>query len=69
MDYLERLLQQERDDHASTLAGKDAEIKRLKIQLEEQLQEYRDLFDLKIQLDVEIAAYRKLLEVEETRSR
>lgn len=67
ISYLERLLQEEKDKHASSVAVKDSEIRRLKLQLEEQLQEYRDLFDLKIQLDVEISAYRKLLDIEENR--
>lgn len=67
METLERMLQRERDERQAEVAAREDEIRRLKAQLEEQLQEYRDLLDVKIQLDVEIAAYRKLLELEENR--
>ena len=46
---------------------RDAEIRRLREALEEQISEFKDLMDIKIALDAEIAAYRKLLEAEETR--
>lgn len=67
VETLERMLQRERDERQADVSARDDEIRRLKAQLEEQLQEYRDLLDVKIQLDVEIAAYRKLLELEENR--
>lgn len=67
VETLERMLQREREERQADVSVRDDEIRRLKAQLEEQLQEYRDLLDVKIQLDVEIAAYRKLLELEENR--
>ena len=49
------------------MSRKDADIRGLKTQLEEQLAEYRDLLSIKIQLDNEIATYNRLLEAEESR--
>jgi chromosome segregation ATPase len=64
---LENQLRREQGDHAVSVERLNAEIQRLRLQVEDQLHEYRDLMDVKIQLDAEIAAYRKLLESEESR--
>ena len=64
---LEARLALEVKEHENAIEMRDAEIARLKMALDEQLVEYRDLLDVKIALDMEIAAYRKLLESEETR--
>ena len=64
---LEEQLKQEESEHRIDVDRRDAEIRRLRQSLEDQLAEYRDLLDVKIQLDIEIMAYRKLLEGEEIR--
>ena len=64
---LEAQLVREQDEHITSLSARDSEIRRLHMQMEEQLVEYRDLLDIKIQLDNEIQSYRKLLEAEESR--
>lgn len=56
--------QQRQDD---SLAERDDEIQRLKLQIEQMQIDYQNLLDIKIGLDREIATYRKLLESEEER--
>lgn len=48
-------------------ADDEAELVRLREEMEQQLQEYRDLMDIKVSLDLEIATYDKLLVGEEQR--
>lgn len=64
---LENQLRREQEEHSAALNMRDAEIRRLREALEDQITEFKDLMDIKIALDAEIAAYRKLLEAEETR--
>ena len=56
--------QQRQDD---SLAEREDEIQRLKLQIEQMQIDYQNLLDIKIGLDREIATYRKLLESEEER--
>jgi chromosome segregation ATPase len=53
---LEAQLARDADAHDASMAALSGELRRLRAQLEAQLQEYRDLMDVKIQLDTEIAA-------------
>ena len=64
---LESLLAQERTSHEATLLDKDRQISDLKAQVQNQMADFKEKFDVKVQLGMEIDAYRKLLEGEEHR--
>lgn len=66
-EELDLELRRQAEAHEAALNARDAEIRRLREALEEQMIEFRDLMDIKIALDLEIKAYRNLLESEETR--
>ena len=60
-------LRRQQEEHETSMAERDGEIRALKIQIDEQISEYNELLGIKIQLDNEIATYKKLLESEEQR--
>ena len=64
---LEDVLNQERTWNIQGLEEKDRAIAHLQDQLKQQLQEYKELYDVKVGLDMEIGTYRKLVEGEERR--
>jgi len=64
---LEGQLARIHEEHEQAISNRDAEIRRLREELADQLVEYKDLMDVKLSLDMEIASYRKLLESEESR--
>lgn len=64
---LEEVVNQERAWNTQGLEEKDRAISHLQDQLKQQLQEYKELYDVKVGLDMEIGTYRKLVEGEERR--
>jgi lamin B len=64
---LEELLDDQQRRANDTINIRDAEIRELRENMEEQLSQYEDLMGVKVALDMELAAYRKLLEGEEVR--
>ncbi|TDG42266.1 hypothetical protein AWZ03_011325 [Drosophila navojoa] len=64
---LENLLDSERMRHNQYIATLEADLQRMRDEMAQQLQEYRDLMDIKVSLDLELAAYDKLLRGEERR--
>jgi len=64
---LEDRLHRSQQKQDESLADRENELERLKLQIEQMQIDYQNLLDIKIGLDREIATYRKLLESEEER--
>ncbi|TNN39556.1 Lamin-B1 [Liparis tanakae] len=64
---LEAAMSQEKDKSRQLLAERDRDLAALRLQMQQQLDDYVQLLDVKLALDMEINAYRKLLEGEEER--
>ncbi|XP_017866108.1 PREDICTED: lamin-C isoform X1 [Drosophila arizonae] len=64
---LENQLDSERLRHNQYIASLEADLQRMRDEMTQQLQEYKDLMDIKVSLDLELAAYDKLLCGEERR--
>ncbi|XP_056304605.1 lamin L3 isoform X1 [Danio aesculapii] len=64
---LQQTLEHERQVSQQKLSQQQQEMAALRLQMQEQLEEYENLLDVKLMLDMEINAYRKMLEGEEKR--
>ncbi|NXH20854.1 LAML3 protein, partial [Bucco capensis] len=66
---LQEMLDYERYLHQRRMVEKDKEITQTQQQIQAQLEEYQNLFDVKVALDLEISTYKMILEGEEQRLR
>jgi lamin B len=61
------MLNIEQQRHSEERAALEAELKQLRDEMANTLEEYQDLMNIKVTLDMEIATYRKLIETGEAK--